>query len=511
MTIRDDLLQLLARRALIEDTARPDAVERLHARGGRTAREHVASVVDPGSLVEYGRFATAAQEDRRSLDELLDRTAADGLVGGVATIGGRPCAVLSYDYLVMAGTQGVRGHQKTDRLLDVIDRLQLPTIFFAAGGGGRPGDTDVPVVSALDVSTFAGWARLSGRVPRIAVVDNYCFAGNAVIAGCSDLIVASERSSLGMGGPAMIAGGGLGEVAAADVGPLSTMTANGVVDVAVDGDDLGSTARGLLGYFLGPVEEWRAPDQEPLRDLVPERDRTSYDVLPIVETLCDHDTVTVLRPRFAPELVTALGRVEGRTVGVLANNTLVMAGAITSDAGDKAARFLQLCDSYGFPVLSLVDTPGMMVGPEAEETALVRHASRLLIAGARLAVPLIGIVLRRGYGLGAQAMLGGSTREPLMTLAWPGAHLGPMGIEGAVRLSLRQELAAIGDDAERERTVRELVAHAQAHASALNVARHVEIDDVIDPAETRGVVARLLAAAAAAGRTSGSGRPVDAW
>ena len=256
------------------------------------------------------------------------------------------------------------------------------------------------------------------------MVDGYCFAGNAVIAGCSDLILASEGASLGMGGPAMIAGGGLGEVAAADVGPLSTMTANGVVDVAVDADDLGSSARRLLGYFLGPAEEWQAPDQEPLRDLVPERDRTSYDVLPIVETLCDRDSVTVLRPRFAPELCTALGRLEGRTVGVIANNTLVMAGALTSDAGDKAARFLQLCDAYGFPVLSLVDTPGMMVGPEAEETALVRHASRLLIAGARLTVPLVGVVLRRGYGLGAQAMLGGSTREPLMTLAWPGRTSG---------------------------------------------------------------------------------------
>ena len=508
MDIRDDLLEVLARRALTEDTARPDAVQRLHARGGRSAREHVQSVVDPGTFVEYGRFVTAAQEDRRPLDDLLDRTAADGLVGGVATIGGRPCAVLSYDYLVMAGTQGMRGHHKTDRLLEVIDRLRLPTVFFAAGGGGRPGDTDIPLVSALDVPTFASWARLSGRVPRLAVVDNYCFAGNAVIAGCSDLIIATPSASLGMGGPAMIAGGGLGEVDAADVGPLSTMTAVGVVDLAVDDADLADATRTLLGYFLGAVEEWSASPQEPLRDLVPERERTSYDVQPIAETLCDVDSLTLLRPAFAPELFTALGRIEGRTVGVIANDTRSMAGAITADAGDKAARFLQLCDSYGFPVVSLVDTPGMMVGPDAEETALVRHASRLLLAGARLTVPLVGVVLRRGYGLGAQAMLGGSTREPLMTLAWPGAHLGPMGLEGAVRLSMRTELAAIEDDAERERKVRELTDHAQAHCSALNVARHFEIDDVIDPAETRGVIARLLSSVPP---SAGSGRPVDAW
>jgi acetyl-CoA carboxylase carboxyltransferase component len=511
MTIRDDLLQVLARRALTEDAARPDAVERLHAKGGRTAREHIASVVDPGSFVEYGRYVTAAQEARRTRDELLDRTVADGLVGGVATIDGHPCAVLSYDYLVMAGTQGARGHRKTDRLVDVITRLGLPTIFFASGGGGRPGDTDIPVVSALDVPTFATWARLSGRVPRIAVVDNNCFAGNAVIAGTSDLIVASERSSLGLGGPAMIAGGGLGEVAAADVGPLETMTAIGVVDVAVDSEDLGATARTLLGYFLGRSQDWVTPDQEQLRDLVPERERTSYDVGAIVEVLCDEGSVTVLRPRFAPELMTALGRVEGRTVGVIANDTRTMAGAVTADAGDKAARFLQLCDAYDFPVISLVDTPGMMVGVEAEETAIVRHASRLLIAGAQLQVPLIGVVLRRGYGLGAMAMLGGSTHEPVLTVCWPGAHLGAMGLEGAVRLSMRNELNAITDETEREKTLRELVAYAQEQCSALNVARHFEVDDVIDPAETRGLVAQVLASTGERGRTPDRHRSVDAW
>ncbi|MFC0313274.1 acyl-CoA carboxylase subunit beta [Gordonia phosphorivorans] len=507
--IRADLLQVLARGALTEDTARPDAVAKLHARGGRTAREHIAAVVDPGSFVEYGRFVTGAQEDRRSVDELLDRTVADGIVGGLATIDGRSCAVLSYDYLVMAGTQGMRGHVKTDRLLDVIERLRLPTLFFAAGGGGRPGDTDIPLASALDTPTFAAWARLSGKVPRIAVVDDNCFAGNAVIAGCADLIVASDRSSLGMGGPAMIAGGGLGDVAAADVGPLEVMAANGVVDVAVEQADVEEAARDLLGYFLGATPTWSAPDQTVLRTLVPDTENVAYDPMPIIETLCDAESVTVLRSEFAPELVTALGRIEGRTVGVLGNDTQYVAGAITADAGDKASRFLQLCQANGFPVLSLVDTPGMMVGPAAEATAMVRHCSRLLIAGAALTVPLVGVILRRGYGLGAQAMLGGSTREPLLTLAWPGAHLGPMGLEGAVRLSMRAELAAIADDAERERTVVELTAHLREHASALNVARYGEIDDVIDPAQTRGLIARLLEAAAPPPPSAGGA--VDVW
>ena len=509
--IRADLLEVLARRALTQDAARPDAVARQHARGGTSAREKIAALVDEGSFVEYGRFVTAAQSDKRDRDDLLDRTVADGIVGGLATIEGHQVAVLSYDYLVMAGTQGMRGHRKTDRLLEVIERLRLPTVFFAAGGGGRPGDTDIPLVSALDVTTFAAWARLSGRVPRIAVVDDNCFAGNAVIAGCADLVVATPRASLGMGGPAMIAGGGLGEVAAEDVGPLEVMTANGVVDVAVDDQDAVDAARALIGYFLGRDDSWAAADQAPLRDAVPEGERTSYDVEAIVETLADEGTLTVLRPSFAPELLTALGRVEGRTVGFLANDTRHLAGAITADAGDKAARFLQLCDAFGFGVVSLVDTPGMMVGPDAERTGLVRHTSRLLVAGARLRVPLVGVVLRRGYGLGAQAMLGGSTHEPMLTLSWPGAHLGAMGLEGAVRLSMRRELEAIADEAERERTVRELTAYAQASSTALEVARVFEIDDVVDPAETRGLVARVLDAADAGGRLVGSGLPVDTW
>ena len=509
MSIRPELLEVLARRALTEDSARPEAVARLHARGGRTARENLAALVDEGSFVEYGRFVTAAQAQRRPLDELLDRSVADGIVGGLATIDGHQVAVMSYDYLVMAGTQGMRGHRKTDRLIDVIERLGLPTVFFAAGGGGRPGDTDIPLVSALDVTTFAAWARLSGRVPRIAVVEDNCFAGNAVIAGCSDLIVATERASLGMGGPAMIAGGGLGDVAAADVGPIEVMEANGVVDVTTD--DAVATTRELIGYFLGRSATWTAPDQTPLRDAVPEGERTAYELLPIVETLCDEDTVTVLRPAFAPELLTALGRIEGRTVGILGNDTRHWAGAITADAGDKAARFLQLCDAHGFPVISLVDTPGMMVGADAERTGLVRHTSRLLVAAARMEVPLVGVVLRRGYGLGAQAMLGGSTHEPLMTLAWPGAHLGAMGLEGAVRLSMRRELEAVEDEEQREARVRELTAYAQASSTALEVARVFEIDDVIDPAETRGVLARLLDAADRDGRLTGSGRPVDTW
>ncbi|MDE3069943.1 MAG: biotin carboxylase [Acidobacteriota bacterium] len=522
------LEELHARRALTEDAARPEAVARRHEAGGRTARENIAELVDPGSFVEYGRYAIAAQRGRRELRELYERTPADGLVAGTARVNGElfdtraACAVLSYDYTVLAGTQGAIGHRKKDRLFELIERMRLPTVFFAEGGGGRPGDTDFAVVSALEVRAFALWAGLSGLVPRIAVVSGRCFAGNAVIAGCADLIVATENASLGMGGPAMIAGGGLGEVDPDEVGPIGMQAANGVVDVVVsDEREAVATTRRLLSYFQGATPAGSAADQTPLRAMVPERERRVYSVAPIVEMLCDEGSVTFLRERFAPEMVTALGRIEGRAVGFVANNTMHMAGAITSDAGDKAARFMQLCDAFGLPIVSLIDTPGMMVGPEAEATGLVRHTSRMLVAGAALRVPFIAVVLRRAYGLGAQAMAAGSLHEPLLTVAWPGAHLGPMGLEGAVRLALRRELEAIADEDERERRVRALTAAAQENAAALNAATLFEIDDVIDPAQTRGLIAATLSAATARGGmaqwAAGAGakgadrRFVDTW
>jgi acetyl-CoA carboxylase carboxyltransferase component len=499
---REDLAELLRRRALAEDEARPEAVQRRHGAGGRTARENVADLVDPGSFVEYGRFAIAAQRGRREVEELIRRTPADGLLAGTARVNGdlfgenAACAVLSYDYTVLAGTQGALGHRKKDRLFELIERMRLPTVFFAEGGGGRPGDTDYPVVSALDTRAFALWARLSGLVPRIAVVAGRCFAGNAVIAGCSDLIVATENVSLGMGGPAMIEGGGLGTVDPDEVGPLEMQTRNGVVDVAVaDEAEAVAVTKRLLACFQGATPPGPEPEQARLRELVPERERRAYAVGPIVETLADEGSVTFLRERYAPEMVTALARIEGWPLGIVANDTRHMAGAITSDASEKAARFMRLCDRFGLPVVSLVDTPGFMVGVDAERTGLVRHASELLNAGAALSVPLVAVILRRGYGLGAQAMTGGSLHEPLLTVAWPSAHLGPMGLEGAVRLALRKELEEIADEEEREQRVRDLTAAAERNARALNAAALFELDDVIDPAETRSLIARTLAAA----------------
>lgn len=513
-----DLDELHRRRALTEDAARPDKVVRRHAVGGRTARENLADLLDPGSWVEYGRLATAAQERRSSVQELIATTPADGIIAGIGRIDGQPVAVLSYDYLVMAGTQGVRGHHKSDRLLSLVQRLRIPVVLLAEGGGGRPSDTDYPVVSGLDVRTFALWAGLSGVVPRIAVVAGRCFAGNAVLAATADIVIATRDATMGVAGPAMIAGAGLGEYSPEEIGPAPEMAHVGVVDVLVDDERQAvATARALLAVLRGGSGvggdqvvlrggSGVAGEQAVLRTALPERERSPYDVHPIIETLVDTGSAVFLRSQFAPELVTAVATLDGTPIGVLANQTLHMAGSVTAAGADKAARFVQFCDSHGLPVVSLVDTPGILAGPEAERTAILRHASRLLVATARMQVPLIGVVLRRGYGLGAQAMLGGSTKEPLLTVAWPGAHLGPMGLEGAVRLARAKELQAL-PDAAREQRVRELTETYRAHVDALNVARVFEIDDVIDPVETRDVIAATLASAT----WEGSGRPVDTW
>jgi len=510
---------VLERQALTRDEARPDQVKRRHAAGGRTAQENIADLVDAGSFVEYGALAIAAQRARRDLQELLERTPADGLIAGIGRVNGdlfgpedSACAVLSYDYMVLAGTQGTIGHKKKDRLFELVERMRLPAVFFAEGGGGRPGDTDYAVVSALETRAFALWARLSGQAPRIAIVAGKCFAGNAVIAGSADLIVATENASLGMGGPAMIEGGGLGKVDPGEVGPTATQAQNGVIDIAVaDEAEAVATAKRLLSYFQGDTAPGEAPDQGKLREIVPERRRRAYDVRPVIETLADTGSATFLRERFAPGMVTALARIEGRPTGIVANNPMHLAGAITSDGADKAARFMQLCDAFGLPLVSLIDTPGMMVGPDAEATALVRHCSRLFVAGAALRVPLVAVILRKAYGLGAQAMAGGSLHEPLLTVGWPTAELGPMGLEGAVKLGFRRELEQIGDAHEREERVKELTALAHERAKALNAATLFELDDVVDPAETRRLIASTLAAAGQAEPSAAGRRFVDPW
>lgn len=516
---RVDLTEVIDRHRSGLDAARPEATGRRHEAGRRTARENVADLVDVDSFVEYGPLVIAAQRRRRGVDDLIARTPADGLVGGIGRVNGELFAgresrvvVMSYDYTVLAGTQGQQNHRKKDRLFDVAERLQVPVVFFAEGGGGRPGDTDGLGVSGLDCWAFHDFARLSGLVPLVGITGGYCFAGNAAILGCCDVVIALEGSNIGMGGPAMIEGGGLGVFEPTAIGPLSVQRVNGVVDlVAQDDAHAVVLAKKYLSYFQGPVGSSVTPDQTGLRDVVPTNRKKAYDMHDVLDGLFDIDSVLELRRDFGIGMITALARVDGRPVGVVANNPVHLAGAIDSDGADKAARFMQLCDAFDLPIVTLVDTPGMMVGPDVEETALVRHCSRLFVTAVNITVPVVSVVVRKSYGLGAQAIMAGSTKAPLACVAWPTGEFGGMGLEGAVRLGYRNELVAITDPIEREATFQQMVDRMYEHGKALSVSTHFEIDDVIDPADTRRWINAVFESAPLATR-QGKKRPnVDTW
>ena len=517
---RADLARYRERRRLTTDAARPDAVARRHAKGQRTARENIDDLLDNGSFVEYGSFAVAAQRRRRSLEDLIVNTPADGLVGGLGTVNAAlfpgdaaRVAVASYDYTVLAGTQGFLNHRKKDRLFDVAERQKLPVILFAEGGGGRPGDTDSPGVAGLDCLAFAYFAQLSGLVPLVGITSGYCFAGNAALLGCCDVVIATENSNIGMAGPAMIEGGGLGTVKPTDIGPIDVQTSNGVIDIRVaDEKEAVAMAKKYLSYFQGPVESWNRHDDSVMRGLVPEQRTRVYDVRAVIESLADIDSALELRPTFGVGILTALVRIEGRPVGVIANNPAHLGGAIDADAADKAARFVQLCDAYDLPIVSLCDTPGFMVGPEAEHSAQVRHFGRMFVTSASVTVPWVTVVLRKGYGLGAQAMARGSFHTNDMTVAWPTGEFGGMGLEGAVRLGYRKELEAVNDEKERAELEATLIARAYENGSALNMASHVEIDDVIDPADTRHRILAVIGETRTWRRRPGKKRPmIDTW
>jgi acetyl/propionyl-CoA carboxylase alpha subunit/acetyl-CoA carboxylase carboxyltransferase component len=518
--IRPDLAEVHQRHARGLDPARPEAVARRRKTGQRTARENIADLCDPESFVEYGPLVIAAQRRRRSLDDLIKNTPADGLVAGLGTVNRdlvgpsrSRCIAMSYDYTVLAGTQGQQNHRKKDRMFEIALKSRLPIVFFCEGGGGRPGDTDGVGVAGLDCMAFNYFGKLSGLVPLVGITSGRCFAGNAALLGCCDVVIATAGSNIGMGGPAMIEGGGLGIFRPEEVGPMDVQVPNGVVDIAVEDEaEAVKVARKYLSYFQGPISKWNCADQRKLRTIIPENRLRIYDVREVIETLADTGSVLELRRNFGLGMVTALIRVEGRPLGVIANNPSHLAGAIESPGADKAARFMQLCDAFDIPLLFLCDTPGIMVGPEVEKTALVRHAARMFVTGASITVPFFTIVLRKGYGLGAQAMAGASFKAGLFTIAWPTGEFGGMGLEGAVKLGYRNELAAVEDPAARKKLFDEMVKRMYDHGKAVNTASHFEIDDVIDPLESRRWILAGLDAAAEPPPRTGKKRPcIDTW
>ncbi len=503
--IRSEMADLIKRNSFLLDENRPEAVERRHQKNQRTARENIQDLCDEGSFIEYGALAIAAQRQRRSTEELIAKTPADGMIAGIGTVNGNcideekaRCMVIAYDYTVLAGTQGFFNHKKMDRMLKLAHEQNLPLIFFAEGGGGRPGDVDAEgvMIAGLDLSTFGMFGGFSGKAPMVGVVSGPCFAGNAALLGCCDVIIAARNANIGMGGPVMIEGGGLGTFKPEEVGPIDVQTQNGVVDIEVADDvEAVAAAKKYISYFQGSVSEWEAGDQSVLRDLIPENRRRVYDVRKVIKAMADKDSFLELRPKFGPGMVTGLLRIEGHPFGVIANNCRHMGGAIEAEGADKAARLMQICNVHNLPVLSLIDTPGFMVGPDIEVRAQVRHVCRMFVIGSHLTVPYFSIALRRGYGLGAMAMARGGFHESFFTAAWPTGEFGAMGLEGAVKSGFKRELEAKTDPQEREALYNYLVDKMYERGKATNMASYLEIDSVIDPADTRHWIMRGLKSA----------------
>ena len=518
--IRSDLADVIEAHRTTFDEARPEAVAKRRKTKQRTARENIADLIDEDSFIEYGALAIAAQRKRRTIEDLKQNTPADGIITGIASINGdlfdnndTQCAVLSYDYTVLAGTQGTLNHAKKDRMFEIAGAQKLPVILFTEGGGGRPGDTDYPIVAGLNCLAFSYFAKLSGLVPLVGINSGRCFAGNAALLGCCDVIIATQNSSIGMGGPAMIEGGGLGIVKPDDVGPSSVQSNNGVIDILVSDEEAAvGVAKKYISYFQGDLKDWKCDDQQKLRQLIPENRLRVYKVKTVIEQLMDSESVLELRESYGIGMITSFARIEGKAIGVIANNPEHLGGAIDGPSADKASRFMQLCDAYDIPILFLCDTPGFMVGTESEKTAVVRRFSRMFVTAASMSIPFFTVVLRKGYGLGAQSMAGGSFMAPIFTIAWPTGEFGAMGLEGAIKLGFRKELEAIEDEQEKQTLYDKMVANAYKLGKATNMAAGLEIDAVIDPKDTRKwIISGIKAAPKPKGR-EGKKRPsIDTW
>ena len=500
--MRKDLEEFYNRKEFLKDENRSESVKKRHKKGSRTARENIEDLCDKDSFDELGSLIVAGQSQRLSRDELIKKTPADGLIGGIGNVNSNvfgeknsKCCIMSYDYMVLAGTQGGFNHKKTDRLISISKKGKLPIIFFVEGGGGRPGDVDFYSISSggLDLPTWSEFSKLSGKVPRISVVSGNCFAGNAAIAGCSDVIIATKNSSIGMAGPSMIKEGGLGEYKASEIGPSKIQYENGVIDILVkDEKEAVEKAKQYLSYFQGNETKWKVGDQNLLNSLIPENRKYAYDVSKILNLVFDENSFLELRGGFAKNMVTALARIEGKPLGIMANSTKHLGGAIDGDASEKASRFMQLCNAFNLPIISFCDTPGFMVGPDHEKLALVRKSSRLFINGANLKTPVITIVLRKAYGLGAMAMAGGNFHQSYMTLSWQTGEFGPMGLEASVELGFKKELDNTSSKTERKKLYDHLVSQAYEKGKAINAASKLEIDEVIDPKETRSRISNAL-------------------
>jgi len=494
--IRGDMQELFDHIERTLDESQPEAVSALHGSGRRTPRENLTDLVDEGSFREFGPPAAGS--------------AAGGTIIGMGTVNadlvgeerGR-VAVVHSDYMMASYSPG---HYRQEPVHELVRDFQVPLVLFSDGEGKPFGNLKGV---GFDASVFTEFARLSGLVPLIGVNTGDCFAGNATLLACCDVIIATKNSTIGMNGPAVVAATGMGTPSAQEIGPMSVQAPNGNVDMVVDDDAAAiATVQQYLSYFQGPIDTWTEPDQRLMRHVIPENRVRTYDMREIINTLADEDSVLEIRKEFGIGVITAFVRVEGRPMGIVANNPAHLAGAIDSPGADKASRFFQLCDAFDIPTTVLMDCPGIMVGPEHERTALVRHAVRLFNIGGNMTSPMFGVMVRKGYGLGVQAMIGGAASIPMFTVAWPTAEFAGMNIEGAVKLSARRELAAVEDAEERIAAYDRKVADSYETARAINSGPNY----VIDPADTRAWVVRGLKSLPPKPPRTGKKRPyIDTW
>ena len=500
--VRPSLQALFDRRELLLDENRPAAVERRHSKNRRTVRENIEMLIDPDTWIEYGSLAYAGVSPRLTEEEVIAKTPADGLVAGIGSVNGdlfdenrARTMFISYDDTVLAGTQGGYGHEKTDRMMELANELSVPLIFHCEGAGGRSSDIHGPTGAGHPyVRTWEKMAALSGKVPMIGLTAGWCYAGNAAILGVTDIIIATEDALIAMGGPATIEGTNMGIFLPEEVGPMSDLAPAGSVDIIVKTQDEAiATSKKLVAYFQGSIPAGSHADQRLLRHIVPENHKRAYDVRELIQILADEDSVLELRPEFGRSAVTAFIRIGGHPFGLTVNNNAYIGGAIDSDGSDKVARFWQICDAFNIPIIAMVDTPGMMVGPDIEKTGLIRHCSRLFVTGANLKTPRFSIILRGGYALGALSVMSTGSRAPLFTAAWPDARFGGMNVEAGVLLSNRARLQEIENVEERTAEFERLVADSYDRISAIQTATRFGFDDVIDPAETRDKILKGLA------------------
>ncbi|ACU54272.1 Propionyl-CoA carboxylase [Acidimicrobium ferrooxidans DSM 10331] len=474
----------------------PSSVEeRLVASGKLHARERIGLLVDAGSFREDGLFANAT-------DPSLP---ADGVVTGTGTVDGRPVAIMANDQTVKAGSWGARTVEKIVRITELAYRHRLPIIYLVDSAGARITDQVELFPGRRGAGRiFANQVRLSGRVPQVCCLFGPSAAGGAYIPAFCDVVFMVEgHASMYLGSPRMA------EVVIGERVTLEEMggarmhaTISGCGDNLVV-DDRGAieAARAFLSYlpsdFEGdpPREEPREPLVPLVRSLIPDAPQQGYDIHRVIEGLVDAGSFFELKPLFAPELVIGFARLDGQSIGIVANNPAVKGGVLFVDSADKAARFIWLCDAFNIPLVFLADVPGFMIGSEVERQGIIRHGAKMITAVAEATVPKVSVIVRKAYGAGLYAMCGPAF-DPEATIALPGASIAVMGPEPAVNAVYYRKIQEIDDPAERERFVAARREEYERDVDLVRLAADLVVDAIVQPEDLRSeLIARLSRAA----------------